>query len=272
MIAPAAAVFGGHDYVEETTGLTYADYVHQGFGQLTLATVLTLFVIWAASRRAGRAAEDRWWLRGSLGLLCLMTLVVVWSALYRMHVYQEAYGWTGTRVLAVLVELWLGVVVLAVLASLVVGRRWLGRTIVLAGAVVVLLYTVGNTSAFVVERNVARYEATGKLDIGYLSSLGGDAAPESGEDIGQLAAWREPVRFYQYYAPASPYPEVFVDTADTVDVAAEVLAFYQAFYKWAWTPEQFRAARTQVGRLCGASDAERFTLRASHLKARDYLD
>ena len=98
------------------------------------------------------------------------------------------------------------------------------------------------------------------------------AAPESSADIGRLEAWREPVRFYQYHAPASPYPEVFVDTADTADVAAEVMAFYQAFYGWQWIPEQFRAARTQVGRLCGASDAERFTLRASHLKARAYLD
>ena len=35
LVAQATAVFGGHDYVEDTTGLTYADYVHQGFGQLT---------------------------------------------------------------------------------------------------------------------------------------------------------------------------------------------------------------------------------------------
>lgn len=102
--------------------------------------------------------------------------------------------------------------------------------------------------------------------------LGGDAAPESGEDIRRLEAWREPVRFYQYYAPASPYPEVFVDTTETADAAAEVMAFYHAFYKWQWTPEQFRASRAQVGRLCGASEAERFTLRASHLKAREFLD
>ena len=33
---------GGHDYVRRVTGLTYADYVHQGFGQLTIATLLTL--------------------------------------------------------------------------------------------------------------------------------------------------------------------------------------------------------------------------------------
>ena len=41
---------------QRTPGLTYAEYVHQGFGQLTFATLLTLLVVWAAARKA---APDR---------------------------------------------------------------------------------------------------------------------------------------------------------------------------------------------------------------------
>ena len=71
LAAQAAAFFGGHDYVQRATGLTYADYVHQGFAQLTIATALTLLVVWAAARKARLdVAADRWWLRGSLGALC----------------------------------------------------------------------------------------------------------------------------------------------------------------------------------------------------------
>ncbi|UBV41956.1 PIG-L family deacetylase [Deinococcus taeanensis] len=102
--------------------------------------------------------------------------------------------------------------------------------------------------------------------------LSGDTAIESGEDVRRLDAWREPVRFYQYYAPASPYPEVFVNTTDTLDVAAEVMAYYHAFYGWQWSAEQYRAARVDLGRLAGVGAAERFNLRAAHLRARDYLD
>ena len=51
--AQLSVFFGGHDYVQRTTGLTYAEYVHQGFGQLTVATLLTLLVVWAASHWAG---------------------------------------------------------------------------------------------------------------------------------------------------------------------------------------------------------------------------
>ena len=64
LVAQAAVVFGGHDYLQRTTGLTYAEYVHQGFGQLTVATALTLVVIWAAARKASReTSADRLWLR-----------------------------------------------------------------------------------------------------------------------------------------------------------------------------------------------------------------
>ncbi|SEJ01458.1 N-acetylglucosaminyl deacetylase, LmbE family [Deinococcus reticulitermitis] len=101
--------------------------------------------------------------------------------------------------------------------------------------------------------------------------LSGDPGMDSGEDQPRLEAWRDSVRFYQYHAAASPYPEIAVDTEDTIDVAAEVMAYYQAFYKWAWTPELYRQSRAEAGRLCGAKYAERFNLRVSHLPAQDYL-
>ena len=52
-----------------------------------------------------------------------MTIVVVVSALYRMHLYEEAYGFTRLRLLVSVFEGWLGVVVLLVLVAGVVGGR-----------------------------------------------------------------------------------------------------------------------------------------------------
>src|SRR3546814_19007812 len=70
LMVQATVIVGGHGYLERTTGITYAEYVHQGFGQLTVATILTLLVVWAAARKAPVATSaDRTWLRGSLGLL-----------------------------------------------------------------------------------------------------------------------------------------------------------------------------------------------------------
>lgn len=179
LVSQAAATFGGRDYFERTTGLTYAEYVHEGFGQLTVATILTLFVVWAASRKAPReTVADRAWLRGALGLLCVMTLVVVASALNRMALYQEAYGFTQLRLLVDVFEGWLG---LLVLATLVAGWRlrgaWLPRFGVLSGAVLLLGIAAINPDAWIADHNLDRYESTGKVDWYFLSQLSDDAIP-----------------------------------------------------------------------------------------------
>ncbi|QIX28837.1 DUF4173 domain-containing protein [Nocardioides sp. JQ2195] len=179
LVAQATVIFGGHDYLERTTGVTYADYVHQGFGQLTVATALTLLVVWAAARKARRTTSaDRAWLRGSLGLLCLLTLVVVASALYRMHVYQEAYGFTQLRLLVDVFEGWLGLLVLAVMvAGSRLRARWLPRAALLSGATLLLAIAAINPDAWVAQKNLDRYAETGKVDWSFLGGLSDDAVP-----------------------------------------------------------------------------------------------
>jgi len=179
LVAQAAVIFGGHDYLRRTTGLTYAEYVHQGFGQLTVATALTLLVVWAASRKAPRGTPaDRAWIRVSLGVLCGLTLVVVASALHRMHVYQDAYGFTGLRLLVDVFEGWLGILVLATLAGGVALRAvWLPRFALFSGVVLLVGLAAINPDAWVARHNIDRYEASGKVDWTYLRSLSDDALP-----------------------------------------------------------------------------------------------
>jgi signal transduction histidine kinase len=174
LAAQAAALFGGHDYLRETTGLTYAEYVHQGFGQLTVATALTLTVMGWVSRKAPASLERS----VALGALGVMTLVVVVSALYRMQVYAEAYGFTRLRLLVSVFEGWLGVVVLLVLvAGLVGSARWLVPTAVRLGAVGLLGLALVNPDLWIAEHNLARDTSTVPVDYGYLAGLSADAAP-----------------------------------------------------------------------------------------------
>jgi hypothetical protein len=179
LVAQATVIFGGHEYLERTTGLTYAEYVHQGFGQLTVATALTLLVVWAATRKSPReTSADRAWIRVSLGLLCALTLVVVASALYRMHVYQDAYGFTRMRLLVDVFEGWLGVLVLATMAGGVALRAaWLPRFGLFSGVTLLLGLAAINPDAWIAQQNLDRYEATGKVDWYYLGDLSDDALP-----------------------------------------------------------------------------------------------
>jgi hypothetical protein len=172
--------------------------VHQGFGQLTVATALTLLVIWAAARKVPReTSADRVWMRASLGALCLQTLVVVASALHRMNLYQDAYGFTQLRLLVDVFEGWLGVLVLAVVAAGVALRAgWLPRFALLSGALALLGLAALNPDAWIAQHNLDRYHDSGRIDWTYLRNLSDDAVPvladlPANERRCALAGWTE---------------------------------------------------------------------------------
>ncbi len=179
LIAQASATIRGHEWVQSQAGLSYAEYVHQGFGQLTFATMLMLVAVALTLRKAStQTAQDRLWLRIMLSTLCVLTLAVVASALWRMHLYQQAYGFTSLRLMVDGFELWLGVVVLMVLASLVpLSTRWLGRAALLSGAAMMIGLVVMNPDAWSARHNIDRFAATGQLDANYLATLSDDAVP-----------------------------------------------------------------------------------------------
>ncbi|MQA12826.1 MAG: DUF4173 domain-containing protein [Pseudonocardiaceae bacterium] len=137
----------------------------------------------AARGRPGQCYVDngsmfRAWIRVSLGLLCASTLVVVASALYRMHLYQEAYGFTRMRLLVDVFEGWLGVLVLVTMAAGVTLRaRWLPRFGLISGVVLLLGLAALNPDAWIARQNLDRYQATGTVDWHYLGELSADAVP-----------------------------------------------------------------------------------------------
>lgn len=172
-------LFGGRDHVLRTTGLTYAEYARHGFWQLLVVTGLTLAVIAVAVRLAPRVTSaDRLTVRALLGALCVLSLVIVASALHRMSLYEQQYGWTRLRLLVSAVELALGAVFVLVLAAGVrLDGRALPRAVVGVAAVTLLGLALVNPDAWIARHDVDRYEKTGIIDTAYLSGLSADAVP-----------------------------------------------------------------------------------------------
>lgn len=172
-------LFGGAGHVRDTAELTYADYARQGFWQLTAVTVLTLAVIAVAARRADRRTiRDRLLVRALLGALCVLTLVVVASALHRMTLYENEFGYTRLRLAVRATELWLGVVFALVLAAGVrLSGRWLPRAVLASAALGLLGFAALNPDGHIAEQNVQRYADTGRIDVDYLRTLSVDAVP-----------------------------------------------------------------------------------------------
>ncbi|MFC1414171.1 DUF4153 domain-containing protein [Streptacidiphilus sp. N1-12] len=175
-----AVLFGGYSAVLRSTGLTYAEYARQGFWQLLTVTVLTLVVLALALRWAPRSApRDPLLVRVTLGVLCLLALVVVASALRRMDLYVGAYGLTRLRVSVAGTELWLGVVLVLLMAAGLVrrGGRWLPRAVVASAVLGVLVFAGINPDGLIAAQNADRFQRTGKIDLDYLRSLSADAVP-----------------------------------------------------------------------------------------------
>ncbi|WP_234788630.1 DUF4153 domain-containing protein [Mycolicibacterium iranicum] len=191
----ATVLFGGHTHVLETEGLTYAEYARQGFWQLLWVSALTLLVLGAVIRVAGRdTARERRLLRILVGTLCVTSVVVVISAIHRMWVYQQAYGFSTERLMVITIELWLGAVfVFIAIAGIRMAGRWLPRAVLLAGAVAILGLAATNPERLIAERNIDRYEQTGQLDAAYLLRLSPDADPalvRLPEAVRQCASYR----------------------------------------------------------------------------------
>jgi hypothetical protein len=175
----AAVLFGGHTHVLETEGLTYAEYARQGFWQLLWVSALTLLVLSGVIRVAGRVtAGDRRGLRILAGILCATSVVVVISAIHRMWLYQQAYGFSTDRLMVITIELWLGAVFLLVaVAGVRMSGRWLPHAVLAAGVVALLGLAALNPERLVADRNIDRFERSGQLDAEYLSRLSPDIDP-----------------------------------------------------------------------------------------------
>lgn len=112
-----------------------------------------------------------------LGALCLLTLIVVASALRRMDLYVDAYGLTRLRISVAAVELWLGVVLVLIMAAGVFGARMLPRAVAASAAVGVLAFGLISPDGLIAEQNVQRYRDDHSIDIDYLKDLSADAVP-----------------------------------------------------------------------------------------------
>jgi hypothetical protein len=184
VVVQLAVLFGGHEHVLRTAGLTYAEYARQGFWQLLAAAALTFVVVGAAALVAHAPKRSHQLiLRVLLGILCVLTIVVVASALRRLTLYEEAFGLTRLRLLAEAISLWFGGLFALLVASGLIPhvRRQLPRIAIAGTAVVLLTFSFVNPDGLIAERNIERWRDTGRLDVAYLQKLSADAAPALAE-------------------------------------------------------------------------------------------
>jgi hypothetical protein len=172
-------VFFGGSNLDTKSHAYMRGYAHSGFWQLVAVSLLTLTVIGITCRIASReTGADRVSLRVLLGGLSVFSIVIVASAIKRLGAYEHAFGSTRVRVVVGGFELWLGAVfVLVLIAGIRVKASWLPQVIAGSFVVALLVGAIANPDLYVANRNVDRYQQTGKLSVEYMRQLSADAVP-----------------------------------------------------------------------------------------------
>jgi hypothetical protein len=153
-------------------GLTYAEYARKGFFELLFVSLInlsiTIAVITFTKSVFGPLKKA---IHLAMSVLVLSSGVILVSAIMRISMYEDAYGFTITRVLAHSFMIFLMVILAYTLVKIWLEKLSLFHFYFIAS----LIYYVGintvNLDKIIVDKNMARFETTGKIDIHYLSNM-----------------------------------------------------------------------------------------------------
>jgi Domain of unknown function (DUF4173) len=176
-----ASLFEGHDHLRAAGTTTYALYLHQGFYQVSIATLLAVacVVVGHALLRprdgSTRLAGGKAIAAIEVALLALVGVTLA-SCAHRLALYEEAYGYTYLRLGVWVLQLGVGGLLAMTIARCVArGWRGWGTSLVWSGIAFGVFASTIDADGWIAERNVARPRDGIGLDIEYLTSLSEDA-------------------------------------------------------------------------------------------------
>ena len=179
-VVQLSALLAGGQYVQEQTGLTYAEYARSGFFQLMAAATISFVVLCVVRPTVQHAITGGRQLRWLVAGVVVLTNGLVAGSIVRLQLYSDVFGLTQLRLYTVVSAMWLGVVVL--LAGVAAIRRgsgdWMAVTASAIAALAVLAMNVVNPDQLVARENIGRADVqTARFDGPYLASLSDDAVP-----------------------------------------------------------------------------------------------
>ncbi|HEX7174658.1 MAG TPA: DUF4153 domain-containing protein [Pyrinomonadaceae bacterium] len=185
--------FGDAQHVVTSAGLTFSDYARRGFFELVWVALLALPLLLAAHwllRKENRAHERVF--RVLAGAMVALLFVIMASGLWRMRLYQQAYGQTELRLYTTAFMFWLGAVFVWFALTVLRGRRERFA----CGALVAWLVCLGalhfvNPDDMIVRTNVAQAHALQRVerfDSEYAVSISADAVPALVELLPEMTA------------------------------------------------------------------------------------
>ncbi|MBA2941181.1 DUF4173 domain-containing protein [Paenibacillus sp. CGMCC 1.16610] len=160
------------------SGVAYAEYARRGFSELVVVALINVSLLFPGLH----------WIRSSsplgekirkllLTLLVTCTIVMLISAYGRLSLYEEAYGFTQTRLLVHGFMIFLGILFVLAFFRIWIEKMSMSRAYITTAILAYLVMNYMNLDHRIAINNMERYEKTGVIDLEYLGRLSTDVVP-----------------------------------------------------------------------------------------------
>lgn len=176
-------LFGGRNYIWGIDKyITYAEYARSGFYELIGVAIISFLLIYSLDKFARKETpKERKTFKIFNAVLVSETLIIMFSAIKRLSLYTDGYGFTFARFLAFVFLFWILFVFLMFLYKIF----WEKKESVFLFMVfcLTIVFWMGinilNPDAFIAGKNIERFIHGKKLDASYFYALSDDAVPET---------------------------------------------------------------------------------------------
>ena len=175
-------LFGGKAYVWGIPEyITYAEYAKKGFAELIAVSIISFLLIYGIDKFGKRENfKQNKFFKILSGILVCEIFVIIASAITRLSLYIDGYGYTFSRLFGFIFLYWLCSIFLLFLYKIFKEKK---ESIFLFSVFwLIILFWGGinflNPDAYIAQKNIERYIEEKEFDAWHLSRLSEDAVPE----------------------------------------------------------------------------------------------
>lgn len=170
-------LYGG-DNIALPAYLTYAEYARKGFFELAAVTFINFIIVLSCLKYIKKDNKSLLKIvHLLLTVLIIFTLNMLFSANFKLNLYEAAFGYTYLRVSVHLFMLLLFILCLVVAAGIWYRKIPIVKSIIVITLIAYTIINYLNIDGFIARKNLAHYNATGNIDVFYLTTLSYEAVP-----------------------------------------------------------------------------------------------
>ena len=160
----------------------YSSYARQGFFQLMFVSFINFVILIIANiNKAEKTKNQRIYNKIMSLLIMIFTIIIILSALYRMNLYQAAYGYTYLRIFVDIVLITEGLISIPIIIYLLEKKIDVLKYGIIITSFMFVLLNFMNIDNFIAKKNIDRYfedPRGSNFDVSYLCNLGTDATAQ----------------------------------------------------------------------------------------------